>query len=79
LKIEWITIGISLDVICIVVVQLKPLGIAVSDCGENDDVLWDVARGASSLMMSSLVVVSNSMALDVVWLRISCTMLGVSA
>jgi hypothetical protein len=65
LKIEWVTVGISLGVICIVVVQLKPLDIAVSDCGGDNNVLWDVARGASSLMMSSLVVVSNSMASDV--------------
>jgi hypothetical protein len=51
---------------------------AVSDCGGDNDVSWDVARGASSLMVSSLVVASNGTASDVAWLRISCAVLGVS-
>jgi hypothetical protein len=51
---------------------------AMSDRGGDNDVLWDVARGASSLMVSSLAVVSNGKALDGTWLRISRAVLRVS-
>jgi hypothetical protein len=54
-------------------------GIASSDRGGDNDVLWDVARGASSLMVSSLAVVSNGTASDVAWLGMSHVMLGMSS
>jgi hypothetical protein len=78
LKIERVSIGIILDSYVRVSSQSGPPGIASSDHGRDNDVSWDVARGASSLMVSSLAVASNGTASDVAWLRMSCAVLGMS-
>ena len=59
--------------------QSNPPGIASSDRDGDNDVSWDVARGASSLMVSSLAVASNGSASDVAWLGMSCAVLGMSS
>jgi hypothetical protein len=59
--------------------QSNPPGIALSDRGGDNDMSWDVARGASSLMVSSLAVASNGKASDVAWVGMSHAVLGMSA
>jgi hypothetical protein len=59
--------------------QSNPPGIAVSDHSGDNDVSWDVARGASSLMVSSLAVASNGKALGGALLGMSRAVLGMSA
>jgi hypothetical protein len=59
--------------------QLNPPGIALSNRSKDNDVSWDVARGASSLMVSSLAVASNGKASDVMWLGMLRAVLGMSA
>jgi hypothetical protein len=78
LKIEWESVGISSDTYgC--QGQSNPPGMVVSDRGGDNDVSWDVARGASSLMVSSLVVASNGKASGGALLGISHAVLGMSA
>jgi hypothetical protein len=51
----------------------------VSDHSRDNDVSWDVARGSSSLIVSSLAVASNGTASDVAWLGMSYAVLRMSA